>query len=103
MPEERHLLLQRAGGVSHALEPPPLELVEALLQVEFLRREPLLEHAVVDSLEIDQVVDRGLQTHLPEARQFAGRRAETSAPEQVTDARRLVEWSVCFREEAGQL
>ena len=103
MPEERHLLLQRTGRVGHPLEPPPLELVEALLQVQLLRREPLLEHAVVDSLEVDQVVDRGLQTHLAEARQLAGRRAEPGAPEQMTDARRLVERSVCFRKEAGQL
>ncbi len=72
MPEERHLLLQRAGGVGHALELPSLQVVEAAFQVQLLRGEALIKRAVVDAVEVDQVVDRSLQAHLAETGQFGG-------------------------------
>ena len=74
------LLLEGALRVGHALEPPPLKVVEPAFEVEVLLGQAGFERRVVDGLEIDEVVDRGLQPHAAEARQLRLRGAEPGAP-----------------------
>ena len=80
VPEESDLLLEGALRVRHALEPPPLEVVEPAFEVEVLLGQAGFERCVVDGLEIDEAVDSGLQSHAAEARQLRLRGAEPGAP-----------------------
>ena len=85
MPEQRNLLLERAGAEGHPLQPPSLQVIE-LLQVELLGGKPGFQRAVIHGVEVNQMVNRRPEAHFPEARNLCRRSAEPGAPYQVADA-----------------
>ncbi len=93
VPEEGHLLLERAVRVDHAEQPPLPGVVDRRIGRErAVRRHPdvarlpdLRIHIVGDELVVDDSIDRGAVGQVAEERQVVGARAKPRASQQMFD------------------
>ena len=95
VPEEGHLLLQRAVRVDHAEQPPlPGVVDEGVGRKRRVRRRrqdvarlpDLRIHIVGDELVVDDPINRGAVRQVAEDRQVVGARAKPRASQQMLDA-----------------
>ena len=95
VPEQRHLLLQRALAVHHPEHPALTGIVDVVARVESAaaarhhaqigRIADVGVHVVGHPFEVDEPIDRRIQAEIGVGVHFVGTAAETGAPQQVLD------------------